>query len=110
MLSVLGGFLAPVQRQMKIGSQTMRIVAPAKWPATKMFPDYGLIRHMILRNNLGFGLRMAVMLRHKRHKKTVEKTVEKIGYGRVGQSRPETPARAFQRPTPARGSGSGIGR
>ena len=71
-----------------------------------MFPDYGLIRHMSLRDNLGFGLRMAVMLRHKRHKKTVEKT----GYGRVGQSRPETPARAFQRPTPARGSGLGIGR
>lgn len=59
LLSVLGGFIEPTQGTVRIGDRDMTRVAPAKRPTTTMFQDYALFPHMSLRDNVGFGLRMA---------------------------------------------------
>ncbi len=67
LLSVLGGFIEPSQGTVKIGGRDMTRVTPAKRPTTTMFQDYALFPHMNLRDNVGFGLRMAGMDRNARH-------------------------------------------
>jgi spermidine/putrescine transport system ATP-binding protein len=59
LLSVLGGFIKPGHGTVLIGGRDMTGVAPAKRPTTTMFQDYALFPHMTLRDNVGFGPRMA---------------------------------------------------
>ena len=66
LLSVLGGFIEPSKGDVLIGDKDMTRVAPAKRPTTTMFQDYALFPHMTLRDNVGFGLRMAGMPRAER--------------------------------------------
>ena len=68
LLSVLGGFIAPTQGKVMIGGRDMTSVAPAKRPTTTMFQDYALFPHMSLRENVGFGLRMAGVGRAERNR------------------------------------------
>jgi spermidine/putrescine transport system ATP-binding protein len=59
LLSTLGGFIKPSEGSILIGGRDMTGVAPAKRPTTTMFQDYALFPHMTLRDNVGFGPRMA---------------------------------------------------
>lgn len=70
LLSVLGGFLDPTRGKVLIGGRDMTRVTPAKRPTTTMFQDYALFPHMTLRDNVGFGLRMAGMGKRARHAKS----------------------------------------
>jgi spermidine/putrescine transport system ATP-binding protein len=87
LLSVLGGFIAPSQGSVKIGGRDMTHVAPAKRPTTTMFQDYALFPHMSLRDNVGFGLRMAGMGRAERHKKA-EAQLAMVGLADAASKRP----------------------
>jgi len=62
-------------------------VAPAKRPTTTMFQDYALFPHMSLRDNVGFGLRMAGMGRTERHQKA-EAKLALVGLADDGGKRP----------------------
>jgi len=59
LLSTLGGFITPSVGTVLIGGRDMTGVTPAKRPTTTMFQDYALFPHMSLRDNVGFGPRMA---------------------------------------------------
>lgn len=72
LLSVLGGFLEPTRGRVLIDGKDMTRVPPAKRPTTTMFQDYALFPHMNLRDNVGFGLRMAGMGRKARNNRAVE--------------------------------------
>jgi len=72
LLSVLGGFIEPSRGRVLIGGKDMTHVPPARRPTTTMFQDYALFPHMSLRDNVGFGLRMAGMARRARHARAEE--------------------------------------
>lgn len=72
LLSILGGFIEPSKGRVLINGKDMTHVAPAKRPTTTMFQDYALFPHMTLRNNVGFGPRMAGMGKRARDKKADE--------------------------------------
>lgn len=87
LLSVLGGFIAPSEGRVTIGGRDMTRVAPAKRPTTTMFQDYALFPHMSLRENVGFGLRMAGMGRAERDRKA-EAQLSLVGLGDDAGKRP----------------------
>lgn len=72
LLSVLGGFIEPTSGTVTIGGRDLTRVTPAKRPTTTMFQDYALFPHMNLRDNVGFGLRMAGVARAARHARAEE--------------------------------------
>ena len=87
LLSVLGGFIAPTKGVVTIGGRDMTHVAPAKRPTTTMFQDYALFPHMSLRDNVGFGLRMAGMGKAARHTKA-EAQLALVGLADAAGKRP----------------------
>lgn len=87
LLSVLGGFIEPSKGDVLIGDQDMTRVAPAKRPTTTMFQDYALFPHMTLRDNVGFGLRMAGMPRAERDKRA-NTLLELVGLAKEANKRP----------------------
>ncbi|KQB96049.1 spermidine/putrescine ABC transporter ATP-binding protein [Loktanella sp. 1ANDIMAR09] len=87
LLSVLGGFIAPSEGSVMIGGRDMTRVAPTKRPTTTMFQDYALFPHMSLRENVGFGLRMAGMGRAERDRKA-DAQLSLVGLGDDAGKRP----------------------
>ncbi|MBS0126034.1 ABC transporter ATP-binding protein [Thetidibacter halocola] len=87
LLSVLGGFIEPTEGRVEIGGRDMTRVAPAKRPTTTMFQDYALFPHMTLRDNVGFGLRMAGMGRGERHRRA-ESFLDLVGLADAAGKRP----------------------
>lgn len=87
LLSILGGFIEPTQGAVRIGGEDMSGVPPAKRPTTTMFQDYALFPHMSLRDNVGFGLRMAGLGRRERHAKA-ESFLDLVGLGYAAAKRP----------------------
>jgi spermidine/putrescine transport system ATP-binding protein len=73
LLSVLGGFVTPSEGRVLIGGRDMTAVPPARRPTTTVFQDYALFPHMTLRDNVGFGLRMAGVPRTQRNATAREK-------------------------------------
>ena len=72
---------------MRIGKNDMTFVPPSRRPTTTMFQDYALFPHMNLRDNVGFGLRMAGMGKSERHQKADEK-LDLVGLVADGSKRP----------------------
>ncbi len=87
LLSVLGGFIKPTNGKVRIGNNDMTFVPPSQRPTTTMFQDYALFPHMNLRDNVGFGLRMAGIGKAERHKKADEK-LDLVGLVADGNKRP----------------------
>ena len=57
----------------RIGGKDVTHLPPSRRPTTTMFQDYALFPHMNLRDNVGFGLRMAGTGRRERHRQAEEK-------------------------------------
>jgi spermidine/putrescine transport system ATP-binding protein len=87
LLSVLGGFVTPDKGQVLIGGRDMTRVPPSRRPTTTMFQDYALFPHMNLRDNVGFGLRMAGMGRAQRHARA-EAQLALVGLADAAGKRP----------------------
>ncbi|MDU8945965.1 ABC transporter ATP-binding protein [Ovoidimarina sediminis] len=87
LLSVLGGFIEPSTGQVLIGGRDMTRVPPARRPTTTMFQDYALFPHMSLRDNVGFGLRMAGIARAERLQRA-EAFLELVGLTDAAGKRP----------------------
>jgi spermidine/putrescine transport system ATP-binding protein len=87
LLSILGGFVAPTEGRVTIGGRDVTRLPPAKRPTATMFQDYALFPHMSLRDNVGFGPRMAGMGRRARHAKA-EALLEMVGLAHVAGLRP----------------------
>ena len=87
LLSILGGFIAPSEGRVTVGGRDMTHVPPAKRPTTTMFQDYALFPHMSLRDNVGFGLRMAGIGRRARHERA-EALLGMVGLEGAAAKRP----------------------
>ncbi len=87
LLSVLGGFVTPSEGTVLIGGRDMTGVAPAKRPTTTMFQDYALFPHMSLRDNVGFGPRMAGASKAARNAKADE-LLDLVGLKEAAKKRP----------------------
>ena len=87
LLSVLGGFIRPSRGKVLIGGRDMTHVPPAKRPTTTMFQDYALFPHMTLRDNVGFGPRMAGVGRATRNAKADE-LLDLVGLKAAASKRP----------------------
>ncbi len=87
LLSVLGGFIKPGEGTVLIGGRDMTGVAPAKRPTTTMFQDYALFPHMTLRDNVGFGPRMAGVDKRTRDAKADE-LLDLVGLRDAAKKRP----------------------
>jgi spermidine/putrescine transport system ATP-binding protein len=87
LLSVLGGFVEPAEGRVLIGGRDMTRVPPAKRPTTTVFQDYALFPHMSLRDNAGFGLRMAGMGRVDRDRRAGE-MLALVGLADAAHKRP----------------------
>ena len=87
LLSVLGGFIDPERGHVLIGGRDMTHVPPSKRPTATMFQDYALFPHMNLKDNVGFGLRMAGQSRAKRHARA-EQLLDLVGLAGAGGKRP----------------------
>ncbi|MBP1806832.1 ABC transporter ATP-binding protein [Rubellimicrobium aerolatum] len=87
LLSILGGFLRPEEGRVRIGGRDVTAVPPARRPTATVFQDYALFPHMTLRDNVGFGPRMAGMGRVARHRVAEEK-LALVGLAGAGGKRP----------------------
>ncbi|TNC65044.1 ABC transporter ATP-binding protein [Rubellimicrobium roseum] len=87
LLSILGGFLRPDEGRVLIDGRDVTALPPAKRPTTTVFQDYALFPHMTLRDNVGFGLRMAGVAKATRHQ-MAERQLALVGLERAGGKRP----------------------
>ncbi|SEK96629.1 spermidine/putrescine transport system ATP-binding protein [Roseovarius nanhaiticus] len=87
LLSTLGGFIDPTRGTVLIGGRDMTHVPPAKRPTTTMFQDYALFPHMTLRDNVGFGPRMAGVGKAQRDAKALE-LLDLVGLKDAASKRP----------------------
>lgn len=87
LLSVLGGFVQPTKGRVLIGDTDATHVPAVKRPTTTVFQDYALFPHMSLRDNVGFGLRMAGMGRKDRHARA-EAMLDLVGLRDAASKRP----------------------
>lgn len=72
LLNIIGGFAEPTSGAVLIGGRDMAGVAPKDRPTTTVFQDYALFPHMMLAENVGFGLRMRGVARAARDAKAAE--------------------------------------
>ena len=59
LLKMLGGFVEPTEGQILIGGTDVTRLPPEKRPTNMVFQGYGLFPHMTIRQNVGYGLRIA---------------------------------------------------
>src|SRR5688572_16791450 len=59
LLRIIGGFLAPTTGSVEIGGTDVTRLGPEKRPTNMVFQGYGLFPHMSVRQNIGYGLRIA---------------------------------------------------
>jgi spermidine/putrescine transport system ATP-binding protein len=58
-LNLIGGFVAPTAGEIRIRDQRVDRLPPHKRSVNTVFQSYALFPHMTVRQNVGFGLRMA---------------------------------------------------
>jgi ABC-type Fe3+/spermidine/putrescine transport system ATPase subunit len=59
LLKMLGGFVEPSEGTILISGQDVTRLPPEKRPTNMVFQGYGLFPHMTIRQNVGYGLRIA---------------------------------------------------
>ena len=59
LLKMLGGFVEPSEGAILIGGRDVTRLPPEKRPTNMVFQGYGLFPHMTIRQNVGYGLRIA---------------------------------------------------
>ncbi|WP_203426921.1 ABC transporter ATP-binding protein [Sinorhizobium sp. BG8] len=59
LLKMLGGFIEPSEGTIVIGGREVTKLPPEKRPTNMVFQGYGLFPHMTIRQNIGYGLRIA---------------------------------------------------
>ena len=59
LLRIIGGFVVPTTGSVEIGGTDVTRLGPEKRPTNMVFQGYGLFPHMSVRQNIGYGLRIA---------------------------------------------------
>ena len=73
LLRIIGGFIAPTTGTVEIDGVEVTRLGPEHRPTNMVFQGYGLFPHMSVRQNIGYGLRIA-----KRPKVEIETRVGEI--------------------------------
>ena len=69
LMSVVGGLVTPDQGRVLIAGQDVTGLTPAQRPITTVFQHYALFPRLTLRDNVGFGMRMAGIARAESHRR-----------------------------------------
>ncbi|MEG6509200.1 ABC transporter ATP-binding protein [Methyloligella sp. 2.7D] len=72
LLRMIGGFLSPDRGRVEIDGQDVTALGPEQRNTNIVFQSYGLFPHMTVRQNVGFGLRVAKRGRAERDRDTAE--------------------------------------
>ena len=73
LLRIIGGFIAPTSGTVEIDGAEVTKLGPEHRPTNMVFQGYGLFPHMTVRQNIGYGLRIA-----KKPKDEIESRVAEI--------------------------------
>ncbi len=66
LLRIIGGFLSPDKGTVEIDGRDITAIGPEHRPINMVFQGYGLFPHMTVRENVGYGLKIAGHARDKR--------------------------------------------
>ena len=80
LLNLLGGFVAPDEGTIEIQGQRVENTPPHRRCVNTVFQRYALFPHMTVRDNVGFGLRMAKVPKSKAVAR-VDEALELVGLG-----------------------------
>jgi len=87
-LRIVAGLLRPTSGQVLVGGRDVTKVPPADRDLAMVFQSYALYPHMTVRNNMGFGLRLAGVHRRERNER-VERAAEILGITDLLDRRPK---------------------
>ncbi|MBL9151356.1 MAG: ABC transporter ATP-binding protein [Verrucomicrobiales bacterium] len=73
LLRMLAGFIQPDEGRILVDGQDVTALPPDKRPVNTVFQSYALFPHLTIRDNIGFGLKMA-----KRPKDEIAREVDKM--------------------------------
>ena len=59
LLRIIGGFIAPTTGSVEVDGADVTQLGPEHRPTNMVFQGYGLFPHMSVRQNIGYGLRIA---------------------------------------------------
>jgi len=72
LLRMIGGFVPPSSGQLLINGHDVTRVPPERRPSNMVFQGYGLFPHMNVRENIGYGLRLARVKSSERNRRVAE--------------------------------------
>ncbi|MBX6391122.1 MAG: ABC transporter ATP-binding protein [Frankia sp.] len=87
-LRVVAGLLTPTSGKVFVSGRDVTKVPPSERDLAMVFQSYALYPHMTVRNNMGFGLRLAGVPRKERNER-VERAAEVLGLTDLLDRRPK---------------------
>ena len=86
-LNVIGGFVAPTDGEVWIRDRRVDRLPPHQRPVNTVFQSYALFPHMTVRDNVGFGLKMARVPRGEAQSR-IRDALELVGLEHFGERLP----------------------
>jgi spermidine/putrescine transport system ATP-binding protein len=86
-LNLIGGFVAPTAGEISIRGQRVDRLPPHKRSVNTVFQSYALFPHMTVRDNVGFGLRMARVAKGE-SKTRIDEALALVGLEQMGDRLP----------------------
>jgi spermidine/putrescine transport system ATP-binding protein len=86
-LNLIGGFVAPTTGEILIRDHRVDRLPPHRRPVNTVFQSYALFPHMVVRDNVAFGLRMARVPKDEAGTR-VEEALELVGLEQLGDRLP----------------------
>jgi spermidine/putrescine ABC transporter ATP-binding subunit len=86
-LNLLGGFVEPSGGEIRLRGERIDRTPPHRRPVNTVFQSYALFPHMTVRDNVGFGLKMAKVARAEARGR-VEQVLEQVGLAQFADRMP----------------------
>jgi ABC-type Fe3+/spermidine/putrescine transport system ATPase subunit len=86
-LRMIAGFYDPDAGDIVLGGRRINELPAHRRGTAMVFQDYALFPHMTVRDNVGYGLRVASVAKEERERR-VNETLEFVGLGRLGDRWP----------------------
>jgi iron(III) transport system ATP-binding protein/spermidine/putrescine transport system ATP-binding protein len=84
---MIAGFYDPDQGDIILGGRRINELPAHRRGTAMVFQDYALFPHMTVRDNVGYGLRVASVAKEERERR-VNETLEFVGLGKLGERWP----------------------
>jgi spermidine/putrescine ABC transporter ATP-binding subunit len=86
-LNLIGGFVGPTTGEISIRGQRVDRLPPHRRSVNTVFQSYALFPHMTVRNNVGFGLKMARVPKRESASR-IEEALQLVGLEKFGERLP----------------------